>query len=85
MLTVAVFSTVLGKLCVKSHHGLTRIAPAGTGNFVPVNPLIGAGKLASRITWSKARTRFPPAESPLMIICEGGTGLCSAPGGGFMR
>lgn len=84
-LTVAVFSIVLGKLWVRSHHGLTSIAPAGIGSLGSLNPLMGIGRFTSRMIWSRARTRLPPAESPLRIIWDGGTGLWRAPGGGLIR
>ena len=64
---------MLGKECVRSHQGEMRTAPAGMG------------RPASRMTWSAAMHRPPPAESPPKTMLEGETGVWSAPGGGWMR
>ena len=71
--TVFVLRCILGKECDKSHHGDTRIPPAG------------GGKPLSRITWRRARERPPPAESPEMRICAGSMAWWSESGGGRMR
>ncbi len=71
--TVAVLFITLGKLCVRSTHGLIRTAPAGWGSP------------RSRNTVSAVRHSAAPAESPAKTILEGGTGLCTDPGGGDVR
>jgi hypothetical protein len=71
--SVAKFSIVLGKQCVRSHQGEMAIAP------------LGIGRLASRRTWRRARTRPPPALSPARTIWEGWMGRCLEFGGGPIR
>lgn len=61
--TVSVFVIMLGKLCVRSTHGLISTAPAGSGN-----PM-------SRITVRTVMESPPPAESPAKTILDGGIAL----------
>ena len=71
--TVATLSITLGKLCVRSTHGLIKTAPAGSG--LP----------RSRRIHRKETHNPPPAESPATTILLGGTGECNADGGGSVR
>lgn len=45
----------------------------------------GGCRLRWRRSWRRERARLPPAESPQMIILEGGTGVWKDPGGGDRR
>lgn len=61
--TVSAFDITLGKLCVKSTHGLISTAPAG------------CGRPRSLKTVRAVKQREAPAESPANTSFEGGTGL----------
>lgn len=63
----------LGKLCVKSTHGLIRTAPAGIGSP------------RSRNKTRRLNAKPPPAESPANTIFDAGMGLCRAELGGCVR
>ena len=64
---------ILGILCVKSTHGLIRLAPAGIGS--PIS-----------LIRTKRDMHMPaPAESPIKMISVGETGACVASGGGVRR
>jgi hypothetical protein len=64
---------ILGILCVKSTHGLIRLAPAGIGR--PIS-----------LISTKRDMHIPaPAESPMKMMSVGEIGLCVAVGGGVMR
>jgi hypothetical protein len=64
---------MLGKECVRSHHGDISTPPAGKGSPV------------SRSTCNRASVRPPPAESPATTMCAGFTGRCEASGGGLIK
>ena len=59
-------------LCVKSTHGLIKLAPAGIGSPI------------SRIMIKRETTIPAPAESPMKMIDVGEIGTCAS-GGGSMR
>lgn len=61
-----------GILCVKSIHGLIKLAPAGMGK--PISLMITSSEM----------TIPAPAESPIRMIDVGKIGVC-VPGGGSSR
>lgn len=73
VITVGVLFITLGRLCVRSTHGLIRTAPAGIGSPI------------SRSSVRSVSERPPPAESPANTILEEGMALWRALGGGWMR
>ena len=71
--TVVVFFITLGKLWVRSTHGLISTAPAGWGSPMSLSTV-------------RAERHSPaPAESPAKTSFDVGTALWGAPGGGDVR
>lgn len=62
-ITVSTLFMTLGKLCVRSTHGLISTAPAG------------CSKPMSRSTVMRDKASAAPALSPARIILDGGIGL----------